>query len=178
MMSKIYKMNQYEIKKSDKFFFDANIWLLLHGSLGNYENRLTEKVSDFYEKVINNGNTVYINPLIISEFMHASINIEYQTWKRETTVSRNHKKAFVEMEDSKEFLKMLNLLIKNKLVEKSEFSTDLEKEKTSELFSLEKLMNDFNDDYYCLLAEENEFLIVTNDNDFKNKDYGIKVIMP
>ena len=76
-MVKVYDIRTYKPKSSDKFLFDTNVLVLLFNGLNPYIDDIRSEVySDFMDKIIKSGATVYLTSLNLAEFVNALISRE------------------------------------------------------------------------------------------------------
>lgn len=174
-MVTIHKINSYEIKKDDRFFFDTNIWMYMYCSIGNYGSRLVEDYSSFYQKVKQAGNPIITNTLLISEFVNAYSRLEYNLIKDRDGIT-DYKKDFRSNPNYKHLFDNINLLTERKVIGNSMKLQDKFDEFEEKTFFTNPNTYDFNDEYYCYTAEKSNFIIVTHDKDFQNTHYDIQVL--
>lgn len=174
-MATIHNISTYAIKKDDKFFFDTNIWLYMHCSIGNYSAQLVQDYSDFYQRVKTAGATILTNTLLISEFVNTYSRLEFNIRKKSDGLS-DFKKDFRSNPTYKPLLDNINLLTEKKILKSSEKIQDSFHEFEENNFFSNPNTYDFNDEYYCYIAEKLNFKIVTNDKDFKSTNYNVEII--
>ena len=110
-MVKIHDVNTYAINKDDKFFFDTNIWMYMHCSIGSYNARLVQDYSDFYQRVKDAGATILTNTLLISEFVNTYSRLEFNLIRKSDGLS-DYKKDFRSNPAYKPLLDNINLIDK------------------------------------------------------------------
>lgn len=174
-MATIHKLSEYEIKKDDEFLFDANIWIYLHYGLGSYNTRTVDMYSEFYGKILENGNRIYTNSLIISEIINRLERIEFDRVKRRDGLS-NYKRDFRNNKDYKELLMGIRLLVKEKILNNAVCINDCFETFDYAQYVLGDKLIDFNDAMHCFGAVDKNMKIVTNDSDFKQMNSKIEVI--
>lgn len=174
-MPTIHNISNYTIDKTDRFFFDTNIWMYMHCSIGNYSARLVQDYSDFYEKVKVSGATILTSTLLISEFVNSYSRLEFNLRKK-TDGLKDYKKDFRSNPNYKPLLDNINLLTEKKILKNSIKIQDSFHEFEESNFFAQPNTYDFNDEYYCYIAEKQNFKIVTHDKDFLNTTYNIEVI--
>ena len=175
MMVKIHRIDEYEINEDDKFFFDANIWMYMYCSLGNYNARLVKDYSDFYQKIKSIGCPILINPMLVSEFVNAYSKMEFNFIKRRDGL-QNYKKDFRTNPEYKQVFDRINLITHKKILNGSLKIQDQFHEFNEERFFSNPNTYDFNDEYYCYMASEMNFKIVTHDKDFQQTNYNIEIL--
>lgn len=174
-MVKTHKISTYNIQKGDKFFFDTNIWMYMHCSIGNYSAKLVQDYSDFYQKVKVNGNPILTCTLLVSEFVNSYSRLEFNLIKKSDNLS-DFKKDFRTNPSYKPTLDHINKLTEKKILSNSVKIQDSFHEFEEQNFFANPHTYDFNDEYFCYIAEKLNFKIVTNDKDFQNTSYNVEII--
>lgn len=173
-MANVKYINGYNIESNEKFFIDANIWLYMYCPIGDYNTKVVEKYSSFFDKIISSGNEIYICSSLISEILNRYMRIEFQLAKEENGIE-DYKKDFRNNVNYKESIECIEKIIKEKIIDKCIQIND-----QFENFDYDsKYLNnglDFNDALYCHLAVENGLKIVTHDRDFKKTKLPVEVI--
>ncbi|MFF2591062.1 PIN domain-containing protein [Peribacillus butanolivorans] len=174
-MAKIHNLSSYSINKDDKFFFDTNIWMYMHCSIGSYSAKLVQEYSDFYQKVKVAGATIITSTLLISEFVNTYSRLEFNIRKKSDGLS-DYKKDFRSNPSYKPLLDNINLLTEKKILRNSIKIQDSFHEFEESNFFANPNTYDFNDEYFCYIAEKLDFKIVTHDKDFHNTSYNVEII--
>lgn len=174
-MVTIHKLNEYEIKEGDKFFFDANIWMYMYCSIGEYGKNIVRDYSDFYQKVKQSGSPILTTPLLISEIINRYSKMEFDLVKKKDGLSQ-YKRDFRSNPEYKPTLDHINLVTERKILGNSLKVHDRFNEFEESVFFSNPNTYDFNDEYYSFLAEKMNFKIVTNDRDFKKSFHEIEII--
>jgi len=166
-MSNIIDINNYTPLKSDKFFFDANIWMYLFCPLGNYQKEQIEKYDSFLKKALQAKSSIFVCSLILSEFFNSYTHLEFNILKeKHSSEYKNFKKDFKPTEIYKKLVNQIVTIVKTKILKLSERVDDgFENMNLDDLFSNIEV-SDFNDNYYFIMAAAKKFTIVTNDYDF------------
>jgi len=174
-MSSIIDINTYDPIQSDKFFFDANIWIYLYCPIGSYRKDVIKKYSNFFKKVIEAKSSILISSLVLSEFFNAYARIEFNCLRdKEPSKYKNFKRDFRDTKKYKALVKAIRITSIKILDIAIRFNDQFEHINLDELFKdIEKM--DFNDNYYSILASIEKFKIVTNDYDFILKK-GIPIL--
>ncbi|MCC2327147.1 PIN domain-containing protein [Bacillus wiedmannii] len=175
MMVTTHNLSTYTINKEDKFFFDTNIWMYMHCSIGSYSAKLVQDYSDFYQKVKSAGNPILTSTLLVSEFVNSYSRLEFNLRKSRDGLS-DYKKDFRANPTYKPLLDNINLLTEKKILKNSVKIQDSFHEFEEANFFSNPHTYDFNDEYFCYIAEKLDFKIVTNDKDFLNTNYNIDII--
>jgi predicted nucleic acid-binding protein len=70
-------IRSYSFNAQDHLFLDANIWLSLYGQAA-WARRRTPDYSRAWRDIVQRGCAVFIDVLVVSEFINAYARIEYQ----------------------------------------------------------------------------------------------------
>jgi len=160
---KIESITDYQIKYSDKFFIDTNVWLyLLYPQSSQPSKRVIQAYSDFYSKLLGRDSLILTHPLQLSELINALISIEYKIYCRKQYLKLKEWKKTAEfkkvLSDAKELV--------NSITRQSELRSG-----TFTPVELKEIVDkcdqaDFNDLFFIKFAEKEEMNILTHDGDF------------
>lgn len=168
-MPEVKDIRTYSFSKDDVLFLDANIWLSVYGPV-TYKRRRASIYSTAIRDIRNTGCAVYIDVLIISEFINA-----YARWEHKQSDSRRNKfkdfrtsPAFVPI--AKDIAVTAKRIIKQCQCCDSNFaSIDVE----ALLTEYENGDSDFNDQIFSRICKDKNLTLVTDDSDFKGYDLTI-----
>ena len=127
--------------------------------------RIFEEVGGDSAISVEDGDAIFINALVISEFCNQWLRIEFKTWSKKFSDTKEYKKDFIHTPEFKNAV----LDVKDALIKIFRIT-----ERGSDNFNAIDLQNllqefgisDFNDSYYIELAHLNKWKIVTDDADF------------
>jgi Predicted nucleic acid-binding protein, contains PIN domain len=174
-MARIHNLNTYSVDSEDRFFFDTNIWMYMHCSIGKYNSQLVQDYSDFYQKIKVAGATIVTSALLISEFINTYSRLEFNIKKISDGLS-DYKRDFRANAHYKPLLDNIILLTERKILKDSiKVKDDFHDFEESKFFDNPNTF-DFNDEYFCYIAEKLNFKIVTNDKDFHSTKYNVEII--
>jgi len=167
-------ITKYIPKRTDKFYFDNNIWMYLYCPIGNYKDEVVNKYSDFFGKIIDAGSSIYVSSLTLSEFYNAYIRLDFNIWRSDE--KKDIKKDFRPTEQYKKTNEIILRSIENSILGISQrIDDDFKNMPLNQL--LDKIgLIDFNDSYYIELAKRHDLIIVTNDKDFTNVKDDITIL--
>ncbi len=163
-------ISSYTFSNDDRLFLDANIWLTVYGPSPKTD-RKQRIYSGALKDIRNVGASIFIDPLILSEFINVYARYEYNIF------SVNPKPSYKNFRNSTDFIPIAQdigrqvryILGMCECVE-SGFTTT----------SLHDLLNefarggaDFNDQMFCRLCTAQEYTFITHDGDFKNSGLTI-----
>ncbi len=174
------KPKDISVKFTDTFFFDTNVWILLFGTIADYEKRDQRAYSNLLSTLISRDSAIYINSMVVSEFANVLLRLDFHTWASsiDDAISKsNYKRDFVgtqEYKSSVENVKFLiNKILSIPIVDKiSDGYNSIDNDKVNENFGIA----DYNDAYLAETARLNGYSIVTNDADFIKMNSDIRVI--
>lgn len=171
-------LKNYQIKMSDQFFFDTNVWLLLFGTVANYQKADQDTYSSFLKNIIQRQNPIYITSMIISEFANVLLRHDFKQWTNEKgLVNQDFKRDFVgttDYQSSVITIKQLILSILNipNILRVSDSFHNIDMNNILDNFGIV----DFNDSYIANLSNQNKYKVVTNDKDFQKLATNIDIL--
>ncbi len=154
--------------KEREVFFDANILIYIFWHTG--QHTWEQHYSTAFNKLLKQGNTLIIDFVTISEFISRAFKIEYEKYIQ--TVKYLPFKEFRNSEDGENLLNDIYTIVKEDILKifevaaKRFFKPDIVK-----LLVADTL--DFNDKAILNLCKENNYVLLTNDIDFKFSDVDI-----
>lgn len=172
------KAQDFKIGFTDQFFFDTNIWLLLFGTVADFQNKDQRIYSKLLEDLITKDSPIFIASVVISEFANVLLRRDYDQWVSiEKPLNVKFKKDFVgtkRYEDSVNTItKSIKRILKLPNIQAVPDSFHcINKENILNNFTIV----DFNDSYIFELSKMNNYKIVTNDKDFQKLDSKIDII--
>jgi predicted nucleic acid-binding protein len=166
-----FRINDISQFKQRSIFFDANILLYLFWST----NLDWEKTySSVYNSLIKNNCSMYVDFIVISEVVNRAIRIEY--WKHLNINNLNGNrfkyKSYRNSDDGEKAISDVYNLIQEKILcDFQIIGKNFAKKDIIKFLNLNQL--DFSDKAIELICRENNFVLLTNDSDFKNSDIDI-----
>lgn len=169
-------MNRYNLTNihtlgDKKVFFDANILLYLFWSTHPY---FEAQYSIVYTKLKEQKNKLAVHFVVISEVVNRAIKIAYETYLIENSLTRKDMsyKSFRDSADGIEAQEDIYTLVKAKIINDFEIvDTDIYQKEIESMLVIDSL--DFSDKLIVTLCKNHEFVLLTNDSDFKNSDIDI-----
>jgi predicted nucleic acid-binding protein len=162
----------------DQFFFDTNVWLLLFGTVADFESKDQKAYSKLLEELITRDKPIFITSTIISEFANVLLRRDYNQWKlTDNSINQDFKKHFVGTNTYRNSVISITNSINRilKLPNLFRVSDSFHNLKINNILESFKLV-DFNDSYINELCIENKYKVVTNDKDFQKLDSKIDII--
>lgn len=163
----------YNFKPSDEFLLDTNIWLLVYAPQRPKDNRVAV-YSQALSRIIAAQSLIYIDILVVSEFINAYARLKWQLWKLELGADLNFKQ-FRNSKDFKPVAQDISADVKRVLrlcrrVDDSFESLEID----SLIDEYAAGVFDFNDQILTTLCKRKGLKLVTDDSDFKGQ--GIPVV--
>lgn len=159
-MATNYKLQDFSHLSGKDIFVDANVLIYLFWPTGQHS--FESNYARVIRNLIRQGNSLYVNFLVISEIVNRVIRIEHQ--------KLNSSKKYKEFRNSQEGIDVIRdiylivqkeILTHFKIIGKTFNKSDIE----GFLF-VDQL--DFVDKATVSICSENKMVILTNDKDFKN----------
>jgi predicted nucleic acid-binding protein len=166
---KIHPIEKYDFTETKGYFFDTNIWLYIYGPIG-WPDEKSDVYSRALKEIRNSNGTIYINCMIISEFINAFSRIEF---KEQTEYSR-----YKEFRNSLAYRAIAQDIARNvKKILKSTLACDPELQainlpEVMDLFEQGKY--DFNDLLFAQICRAKNLVFVTHDKDFS--ELGVEIL--
>ena len=170
MKGEVMSVGSYRFSPTDKLFPDTNIWLYAFGP-PQKNQYLVDIYTAALDRMVKAESCIYIDVMIISEYINAYSRIKYQT-------AALNGQGFKEFRGSPEF-KLVALEISNNVKHIMGFCTQLESSclelKIDGLLDNYSAGNfDFNDQIIAELCKGRRLKLITHDGDFK--DQGLSIL--
>jgi len=168
------KAEQISSIKEQKIFIDANVWLYIHCSIGNFHRETVSVYSNVYRYVLRENMEVYTDIIIISELINRYLRIALTNYQTKSDQENIGFKEYRMTEDGMISTREVYSILQNKILPFTiiiNFSYD--NESIKKLFDDRSSDIDFNDSHIVKLCAENGFYLMTHDGDFKDEDINI-----
>ena len=182
MGNKAVNVKDYQFHSEDRLFFDANIWLFIHGP-----QEPVPGPGDFFESmniyssalrnIIKAESTIYVDVLVVSEFINRYARRKWDIHKQLGDIREKNRKNFKNFRNSPEF-KPIAKEIADSTRRILENCTRIES--GFEVLEIEDLIDeykdrssDFNDQVLRELCRNRGLKLVTHDIDFKDHEISI-----
>ena len=166
-MATNYNLQDYAQLSGKDIFVDTNILIYLFWPTGQHS--FESNYAQVFKKLLKQGNCFYVNFLVISEVVNTVLRSEYRKLDPDQTQMF---KNFRNSQNGKDVLNDIYLIIKNdilnhfKVIGKSFSKSDIDG-----FLIVDEL--DFVDKAIVSICSENNFVLLTNDRDFKNSGLNI-----
>lgn len=160
----------HEFNRKDRLFLDTNIWLYLYGPQ-KPKARVIDTYSRMLKQILNAGSRIYIDVLVVSEFINACVRLKWQiATKREIRF-----KAFRNAPYFKSVAKSISSDVASVMTHCLRVESGFASMEATELlneFVAGKC--DFNDQVIIRLCKREELTLITHDADFRRA--GIPIL--
>lgn len=166
-----YKLWQAGQLKDREIFIDSNVLIYLFWPTG--EHTFEEKYASTFNQLRKQGNDLYVDFLVISEIINRALRIEYSKFllKNNLGVNQCSFKNFRDSEDGRYALDDIFTVVKGILKHLSVAGKTFSKKEIEDCLCTDNL--DFVDKAIVSLCKEKDFILFTNDKDFKYVDLEI-----
>ncbi len=172
------KLNDFSPKFNQMFFFDNNIWMFLFCPIGNYQKNKQANISSFLQLLKSKNCDIVLSSLVLSEFSNANLKLDFKLWKEETkNFTADYKKEYTLTSRYKNTLEVVVSCV-NQILKLSESYSDNFNSINSDGFLASFREMDFNDSYYLELCQSNNWILVTDDNDFNKINHSVVILKP
>jgi predicted nucleic acid-binding protein len=173
-MSNKYNSSNIQSITNKKIFLDANILIYLFGfgtpTFANWENQY----ATLYTKLNNQNNTFVVDYIVISEFINRAIKIEYNNYLISNNLNKNRLtyKDYRNSLDGQEAISDIYITLNDEILYEFEvIEKSYSKDDLKIMCCIDEL--DFSDKAIVKICEDNQFILLTNDTDFKNSNIDI-----
>ncbi len=160
----IYKLKDKEV------FFDANILIYLFWPTGSH--KFENHYAMVFSKLLKQENTLIIDFTTISEFINRAIKSEFEKYKID---KKKYSLKFKEYRNSnigQESIQDIYEIVKNDIFRRFEVAgKKFLKYDITKMLVLDFL--DFGDKAILTICKENDYILLTNDSDFKDSEIDI-----
>jgi len=165
MNSQALSIESYVFSQTDAFLVDANVWLSVYGPQADPADRRTWLYSGALAKIFTTQCTIYLDVLILSEFVNRYCRLEFELQKTNGT------RDFKEFRKSPAFRSVAEAVADNirRILKRSQrIGSDLESLDIASLLErFERESSDFNDLVLAELCKRRGLKLITHDADFK-----------
>ena len=160
-----YQLQDVEKLTGKSIFFDANVLIYLFWPTGQYS--IEQNYARVFSRLIKQGNKLVIDYLVISEVINSVLRNE------NSRIDPDKKfKKFRDSQEGKAALSDIHIIVKNHILNKFfVIGKAFSKQDIENFLVVDEL--DFVDKTIVSLCKENNFVLLTNDKDFKNTDLEI-----
>lgn len=173
MMAIKYRLNEVPQLQNKAIFVDANVLIYLFWPTGNID--WEKKYASAIAKLIKQKNPLYVDFLVISEVVNRSFKIAYEAKKSSDAHLRY--KQFRDSEEGQQELAEVYSIVENQILTQfNVIGNAFSKADILDFLTVDSL--DFLDKGILKTCQNNHFVLLTNDKDFKNVDIDILTCNP
>lgn len=190
MSHKAIQVRQHNFTLTDKLFLDANIWLYLYCPQGSREYWV-KTYSNVFDRILDAGSQIYIDVLIVSEFINTFARQEWGLAKEALELAKQEHKltgqalelAESQLSSFKSFRNSPNfeLIAQGITAAVKQIMKHCSRvESCFTMLNMDVLLTnydpgnfDFNDQVITEICKSNGFTLITNDSDFKTQEIPI-----
>jgi predicted nucleic acid-binding protein len=170
MTRKNFSVKDHIFNSKDQLFLDANVWLFLYGPQKPDDPKVNI-YSEAFSKILLAKSTIYIDVLVISEFINTYARIEFKMFNKKYTDF----KKFRDSLDFKPIAKKISPLVNRILSQSVRIDDGFSKIKMIELLNqYSEGKSDFNDQIIIEVCKKEGLTLITHDGDFHGQ--GIPLI--
>ncbi len=171
MTPSVEEIATYEFKSSEALLLDANIWLFVYGPQKPRDNKV-EVYSEALARILAAETRIYIDVLIVSEFINAYARMQYNLLPRSDRPGTF--KQFRRSEGFKPIARDIASDVNRVLQHCTRVESGFESLDVDALIDeYAKGDSDFNDQVLALLCTREGLKMVTDDGDFKGQSIPV-----
>ena len=168
MMYKCHPIQYYDFSSADRLLLDTNVWLYIFGLTGHTMEKKKELYSNAFKRILMAKSCIYINTLIISEFINVYARLAWRQGYQQTYTNFKKFRQSPEFKPIAEDIAASVRLIMNRC---QFVGSDLEHLSVLSLIDrYAKGNSDFNDQVLAHICQSEHLMLVTHDGDFLNQD--------
>lgn len=169
-MTKKYDLSRIDELSGRCFFFDANVLIYLYWPTG--KERYETEYASVLKKLMDKESRIVVDLTVISEVFNRAFDTEFAKYKETHNNHQLNKKAYRDSQAGQDTVEEIYSLIKNTIFKYFEFvGKCFTKDDITSVLNVDQM--DFYDKIILKLCEENNFVLLTNDIDFRNADIDI-----
>lgn len=164
-MATKYKLHEISQLRNRRIFVDANVLIYLFWPTASHQ--WEQNYARAFRSLLRQGNMLYVDFSVISEIVNRVLRIEHE--KKQPAVKL---KKFRNSSDGQNTLSDIYLIVKTNIL--SHFNITgrvFNQQELEQMLIIDEL--DFVDKSTVTICRENNFVLLTNDRDFKNTDIDV-----
>lgn len=169
-MNQISDISSHSFSKNDLLFLDTNIWLSVYGPI-TYIRRRASIYSNALRDIRTTGCSIFIDILVLSEFINAYAKWEYHQSTQKNIHYKNFRKSSGFISIAKDIANNVRRIINQCTYCNYNFTNERMEEL---LIDFENGSLDFNDQIFTEICKNEGLVLVTDDGDFK--DSGLTIL--
>lgn len=164
-MANRYKLEDCSQLGNKEIFFDANVLIYLFWPSGRFH--FENNYARVFRALLRQGNTMFIDYLVLSEVINRILRIEHQKFNKHLTF-----KDFRNSSDGKEALSDIYTIVNDEILKRFRITgKSFNGDDIKSFLKVDDL--DFVDKAVLSQCKENSMVLLTNDKDFRSADLDI-----
>ena len=173
----IIKASQHQPSKSFSYMFDTNIWLYIYGPVAGSNARKQRVYSNLLSAILNRNATIFINSLILSEYINRVLRIGFDQWKNLTCNNvASYKYEYRKTKAYSITLKDAIEQVKDILKIAQRIPDDFNSIDINDVLDTMNQAADYNDSYLVKCCEKANIKFVSDDRDICSLSSSITLI--
>ncbi|MDE6207686.1 MAG: PIN domain-containing protein [Muribaculaceae bacterium] len=177
-MAKVERIRDFKVKSGDCFFFDNNVWMFLFSPISGAKEYQQRVYSNLLRNIQTARATIFINSLIVSEYINRSLRLNHSIWQDRERRSGNR---FVDYKHDYRGTEDFDNAQEEAYNEMSDILSIAERKPDDfNALKLDEVMKakgmDFNDAYYAYFCKLNRLILVTDDKDLQSSPLDITIL--
>lgn len=159
-------IQQYSFSERDLLFFDTNIWFFIYGPQTSSDEKRQRIYSNAFRNIISHGSKIYIDVLVLAEFINRMSRFHYDLWCEENQLTPSYKE-FRSMNCFKPIVSEIEQAAQMILTDAISIETGFSRMNTLNLLkTFQEGKQDFNDLIIVNICQSKRYKLVTDDSDF------------
>jgi predicted nucleic acid-binding protein len=168
-----YRLQDVAQLNGRNIFFDANVLIYLFWPTGQHS--FEQNYAQVFRNLLRQGNDLFVDFLVISEIVNRAVRNEYEKYLLTNSLTKAQLKFkdYRDSADGQDSLNDIYIIVKNDILSHFDIiGKSFEKPEIENFLVVDDL--DFVDKATVTLCEENNFVLLTNDKDFR--DCGLDML--
>lgn len=173
MADAAFRIDQHTFHAGDKLLFDTNVWVFIYGAQYRTPDKRARLYSAAYKRVVEVGCRIFIDAIILSEFVNVLSRLTYHSLPAEKKPQdfKTFRRSAAFKPVAKSISDACRRIVKSCTRIESGF-TSIDVDELLNRYKTGK--SDFNDQILTHLCKRQGFTLVTDDGDFRVS--GLKVL--
>ena len=171
------KIQRVTVSPTDSYFFDTNVWMYIFAPLANAKKIKQRGYSAFLGEIISRKATIWINSLVVAEYVNAVLRLEFKQWmKQHQYHNADFKHDFKPTVEYQSALEAIKLQVADIMKITKKRSDDFHIIDIDRILTSMGSVLDYGDSIFVDTCTNNQLILVTDDSDIVGLDLPIKVL--
>ena len=168
-------IRSYSFNRSDRVFFDTNIWLRINNPFTHESSEKVRVYSNAYRDIITLDLKIHIDAIVLSEYINRLSRLRFDIWKEENLDQSDvDYKTYRASADFSAAAEVIESSVNNILLDCKPINTNLSSGNITKLVTdFSEGKKDFNDLLIIEDCKANNLVLVTDDSDFRGMPISI-----